>query len=116
MKRRNSICGYSNIITCGGSTVSSELLPVRVTAREVEKIDATEDNEEATEEGDGVDRVGSIETLEEDEGGTECSSCEGYVVEWCYSVLYRNISSILYFEEAQGAYRELENCVKALLK
>lgn len=115
MEPRNSIRGYSSIITCRGSAVGSELLPVRVAAREVEEVDAAEDNEEATEEGDGVDRVGSIETLEEDEGGTEGSSCEGYVVERCYSVLYQNISS-MYFEEAQGAYRELENCVKALLK
>lgn len=56
------------------------MLPVRVAARQIEEVNAAENYEEAAEEGDSVDGVGSVETLEEDEGGTEGGGCEGYVI------------------------------------
>ena len=54
---------------------------VRVFAGEVEQVDAGEDDEEATEEGDGVDGVGCVEAPEEDKGGAEGCCGEGNIVE-----------------------------------
>jgi hypothetical protein len=54
---------------------------VWVFAAEVEEVDAGEDDEEAAEEGEGVDGGGGVEAAEEDEGGDEGEGCEGYVVE-----------------------------------
>lgn len=67
------------------------MFPVRVAAREIEKINAAENDEEAAEEGDSVDGVGSVEALEEDEGGTEGGGCKGYVIERCYSISFQRL-------------------------
>ena len=67
-------------------------MAVRVFLREVEEEDAGEDDEEAAEEGDGVDRGGCVEALEEDEGGAEDGGGEGYVVDGAYTVGWRCVS------------------------
>jgi len=65
----------------GGRGADHQVAAFGVFAREVEEVDAGEDDEEAAEQGDGVDCVGGVEALEEDEGGAEGAGCEGYVVE-----------------------------------
>lgn len=62
-------------------------MPVRVFFGEVEEEDAGEDDEEATEERDGIDGVGGIEALEEDEGGDEDGGRECYVVDGAYTAV-----------------------------
>ena len=54
---------------------------VWVLPREVEQVNAREDDEEAGEEGNGVHGVGGVEAAEEDEGGAEGGGREGDVVE-----------------------------------
>jgi hypothetical protein len=54
---------------------------VWIVAAEVEEVDACEGDEEAAEEGDGVDGFGGVEAAEEDKGCAEGGGCEGYVVE-----------------------------------
>lgn len=55
-------------------------MPVGVAAGEVEEVDACEDDEEAGEEGDGVDCVCGVEAAEEDEGCDEGGRCECHIV------------------------------------
>tara|TARA_R110002003_G_scaffold244_4_gene17418 strand:- start:2262 stop:2459 length:198 start_codon:yes stop_codon:yes gene_type:complete len=59
---------------------------VGILAREVQKVDAREDDEEAAEEGDCVHSGSGIEALEEEEGRDERAGGEGYVVERVYTV------------------------------
>lgn len=54
---------------------------VGVVAREVEEVYAGEDDEEAAEQGDGVDGGGGVEALEEEAGGDKGAGGEGDVVE-----------------------------------
>ena len=54
---------------------------VGVVAREVEQVDAGEDDKEAAEKRDCVYGGGGVEALEEQEGGCEGAGREGYVVE-----------------------------------
>lgn len=63
-----------------------EVVAVRVAAGEIEEIDAGEDDEEAAEEGEGIDGVGGVEAAEENEGGAERGGREGDVVERVDSV------------------------------
>lgn len=48
--------------------------------REVEEVNAGEDDEETAEERDGVDRIGRVEALEEDEGRQEGKSCKCHII------------------------------------
>ena len=61
------------------------MFSVWVFAREIEEVDAGEDDEEAAEEGDCVYGGGGVEALEEEEGGEEGAGCEGDVVERVYT-------------------------------
>lgn len=51
-------------------------------ATDVEEVDAHEDDDEAAEQGEGVDCVGCVKALEEDGGGDDCGCCEEDVVNW----------------------------------
>lgn len=64
-----------------GVRVARVVDAVGVFAREVEEVDAGEDDEEAAEQGDGVDGGGGVEALEEEAGGDEGACGEGDVVE-----------------------------------
>lgn len=83
-KRGERIGWYSVVeaVPEAGGRFAEEGSPVGVFAREVQQVDATEDDEEAAEEGYGVYRVGGVEASKEDEGGDEGEGREGYVVEW----------------------------------
>lgn len=48
---------------------------------EVEEVDVCECDEEIVEEGEGVDCVGCVEILKEDEGGNKSCCCESDIVE-----------------------------------
>ena len=50
-------------------------------ARDVEQVDAHEDDEEAAEERDGVDAAGGVEPLEEDGGGDNSAGGETDIVD-----------------------------------
>lgn len=63
------------------STSGNELMAVGVTSRQVEKIDASEGDEEAAEQRECVDRVGRVEAAKEDEGCAQGSRGEGDVVQ-----------------------------------
>lgn len=54
---------------------------VRVMSRKVEKVHSREDDEETTQQGDCVDCIGGIETLEENERSAERSCRERHIVE-----------------------------------
>jgi hypothetical protein len=82
--------GLQNSDTVSGYAVFVDLaihkfVAVWVTAGEVEEVDACEDDEEATEQGEGVDGVGGTEAAEEEEGGAEGCGSEGHVVEGVYA-------------------------------
>ena len=62
--------------------------PIGIIAREIEEIDAGKDDEEAAKERYGVYSRGSVEALEEEEGGYEGAGCECYVVERIDTVSY----------------------------
>lgn len=53
---------------------------VGVFAREIEEVNAREDDEEAAEKGDRVDGVGGVEPAEEKEGRHKGTGSECYVV------------------------------------
>lgn len=59
---------------------AGELLAVGVASREVEKVDTGENDEEAAEQRNGVDGIGSVESTEQDEGGAECGGRKGDIV------------------------------------
>lgn len=50
-------------------------------ARDVEQVDAHEDDKEAAEERDGVDAAGGVEPLEEDGGGDNSAGGETDIVD-----------------------------------
>ncbi len=77
LEARESVCGYAILF---GSFAIQQSVAVRITARKVEEVDAGEDDEEAAEEGESVDSVGSIKAAEEDEGRAECSCGESDIV------------------------------------
>lgn len=103
-----------------------------VAARQVQQVDAREDDEEAAEQADGVDGRGGVEAAEEDEGGDEGEGREGYVVERVDSAaaltarvaqacggkgsvcVGGGVEAVLWL--GWGAYRFVENCASALLK
>lgn len=60
--------------------LDAQVAPVRVFPRQIKQIDASEDGEEATEERDGVDRIGGIETAEEDERRDQGKGRECHIV------------------------------------
>lgn len=64
-----------------GVCVARVVDTVGVFPREVEEVDAGEDDEEAAEQGDGVNGGGGVEALEEEAGGDEGAGGEGDVVE-----------------------------------
>ena len=59
----------------------AEVIAVGVLAREVEEVDAREDDEEAAEKRNCVYGGCGVEALEEQAGCDERAGCEGYVVE-----------------------------------
>lgn len=61
-------------------------MSVRVVARKVQKIHASENDEESTKQRYRVNGVGGVESLEEDKGGTEGRGGKGHVVEWVHTV------------------------------
>ena len=68
-----------------GRAEPKSVSPTGSLARQVQKVDAAEDGEEAAQERDGVDGVGRVEAAEHDEGGAQCGGGEGDVVERVYS-------------------------------
>ena len=62
--------------------MAHKMSAVGIFAREVEEVDACEDDEEAAEEGNGIYGVGRVEALEKDEGCAEREGRECDVVEW----------------------------------
>lgn len=62
--------------------MAHKMSAVGIFAREVEEVDACEDDEEAAEEGNGIYGVGRVEALEKDEGCEEREGRECDVVEW----------------------------------
>ena len=95
-----------------GRCVARVVDAVGVFAREVEEVDAGEDDEEAAEQGDGVDGGGGVEALEEEAGGDEGAGGEGDVVEGVDAGgrLVLNSSGL------KATYMLVENWLRALLK
>lgn len=60
--------------------------PVRIMSREVQKVDAGEDNEESAEQRNGVHGIGGIETFEENKRGAQGGCGEGDIVEWVNTI------------------------------
>jgi hypothetical protein len=74
---------HALVLSAGiGGVADAEVCAVGVFAGEVEEVDAGEDDEEAANEGDGVDGVCRVEAAEEDEGGDEGESRKCDIVEW----------------------------------
>lgn len=57
-----------------------QFVPKRILPGEIEQVDAREDNEEATNQADGVDCVGGVEASEENEGSDKNGGGEEDVV------------------------------------
>lgn len=66
--------------------VSERARTVGVVAREVEEVDAREDDEEAAQERDCVDGRGGVEAAEEEERCNEGAGCERHVVKRVHAV------------------------------
>ena len=62
-------------------------LAIGVFAGKVEEVDASEDREEAAEQGNRIYRIGGVETAEEDEGGDKCAGRESHVVKRVHAVI-----------------------------
>lgn len=63
------------------AAAGKHLVAVGVVTAEVEQVDAGEGDEEPADEGEGVDSLGGVEALEEDEGGAEGGGREGHIVQ-----------------------------------
>lgn len=63
-----------------------QLVSVRIVPREVQQVDAREDDQEATEQRDRVHGFGGVEALEEDEGGTQRGGGESDIVQRVHAV------------------------------
>lgn len=83
--------------------------------REVQEIDTGKDLKEAAQQRDGVDRIRSVEALEQNKRGTKCGGCEGDVVERVYAVTKLILARRLPFW-GSFTYIEVENEFNALLK
>lgn len=55
-------------------------MAVGIASRQVEQVDTGKGNEKAAEEGEGANDVGGVETLEQNEGSTQCGRGECDVV------------------------------------
>lgn len=84
-------------------------------AREVQEINASEDDEESTKQRYRVDGVGGVESLEEDKGGTEGRGGKRNVIEWVHTVGGPRLVTGL-GRQSESAYIEVEKEFKALLK
>ena len=73
--------GGDAVVVVLGQRFGGERGALGIFAREVEQVDAGEDDEEAGEERDGVDGGGGVEAAEEDEAGDEGEGGEGNVIE-----------------------------------
>lgn len=64
----------------GSSSASNQLVAVGVASREVQQIDAGESDQEAADQGEGIDGIGRVKAAEEDKRRAEGGGSEGDVV------------------------------------
>lgn len=58
-----------------------ELVAIWIASRQIEQIDSSENDEETTEQGDRVYRVGRVETAEKDKRRAKSCGRKGDIVE-----------------------------------
>lgn len=80
-KGRSESIGWNTIHVVALITTAHHATAVGVFAREVEKVYTGESDEESAQKGNGVDRVGRVETLEKDERCDERKRRESDIVE-----------------------------------
>jgi hypothetical protein len=88
---------------------------VRISAREVEKVDAREDDQEAHDQRYRVDGIGGVEASEQDEGSAQHGGGKGHVVDGAdSSSLLAKTQLSVEWDSAHGLRERVQSFVEVI--